>query len=178
MLQMSKYRLERTVRLMRPITILVISICIRCLAAGVSPCPDTLSISVVYNALLWPDQDWELLIRSQLEHLKGTGLAGCSAVYVVMSVPAAHGNMTYEQLENLLGQGKRLVRDVLGSQHGPQPARTIVSQVHENSFEFPALHLLWLLAQVDPSEIITHVVRLLSHDLVTRALGVACVAEN
>ena len=151
----------RTLRLMRPFIVLVIGTCIRCLAASFSPCPDTLSISVVYNALLWPDQDWDLLIRSQLEHLKGIGLAGCSAVHVVMSVPAAHGNMTYEQLEDLLKQGKELVREVLGSRHGPQPARTIISQVHENSFEFPALHLLWLLAQVCPTEIAHHVVQAL-----------------
>ena len=149
---------------MRPITVLVIGTCIRCLAASLSLCPETLSISVFYNALLWPDQDWNLLIRSQLEHLKSTGLAECSAVHVVMSVPAAHGNMTYEQLEDLLEQGKRLVREVLGGRHGKQPARTIVTQVHENSFEFPALHLLWLLAQVYVSETAKHVVRIVSND--------------
>lgn len=129
--------------------LIILGACIHSAVASSSRCPNALSISVVYNALIWPDQDWRLLITSQLEHLKSTGLAECSAIHVAMSVPAAHGNMTYGQLEDLLLQGKQLVHESLSIRHEGQPAGTIVSQVHENSFEYPALHLLWLLAQVE-----------------------------
>ena len=105
-------------------------------------CPQDLRISVVYNALIWPDQDWELLIRSQLDHLNAIGIVDCSTVHVVLSVPAVHGNLTYGHLESLLGEGREMVQGVLQSQHAGQPTGMVLSQVHENSFEYPGLHLL------------------------------------
>ena len=111
-------------------------------------CPQGVRTSVVYNALIWPDQDWGRLIRYQLEHLNALGIVDCSTVHVVLSIPAAHGNMSYGQLESLLADGRKIVQGVLQSQHAGQPTGMVLSQVHENSFEYPGLHLLWTLAQV------------------------------
>ncbi len=117
-------------------------------ALAAEPCPSGVQIYVVHNCLIWPDQDWELLIRSQLEHLQATGLTECAIVNVALSVPALHGNFTYEELEDLLDSGRQLVHTILPSTHPGRKTGTIVSQVHENSYEFPGLHLLWQLAQV------------------------------
>lgn len=117
-------------------------------ALAADPCPSGVQIYVVHNCLIWPDQDWELLIRSQLEHLQATGLTECAIVNVALSVPALHGNFTYEELEDLLDSGRQLVHTILPSTHPGRKTGTIVSQVHENSYEFPGLHLLWQLAQV------------------------------
>lgn len=118
-------------------------------AAGLEkrPCPMSMKLSVVFNCFIWPDQNWALLIRSQLEHLVSSGLADCASVDVVVSIPASHAGLTHEQLEDILKDGQKLVRSILPSRQPGQPRRTI-SQIHENSFEYPGVHLLWLLAQV------------------------------
>ena len=103
---------------------------------------------MVHNCLLWPDQDWELLIRSQLEHLRRTGLTDCAITNVALSVPAFHGNATYDELESLLESGRQLVHSILPMKHSGTSTGTIISQVHENSYEYPGIHLLWQLAQV------------------------------
>ena len=123
-------------------------------AAATSPCPSGIQIYVVHNCLIWPDQEWELLIRSQLEHLQRTGLTDCAITNVALSVPAYHGNYTYEELEDLLNSGRQLVHNTLPSIHSGTRTGTIVSQVHENSYEFPGIHLLWQLAQVSTISLI------------------------
>ena len=115
-----------------------------------APCPRGIAITVVFNCFIWPDQDWALLVRSQLDNLVSTGLADCANIHVVMSIPSAHDGWTYEQLEGLLTQGRALVSSILTIRHPGQSRGAIISQIHENSFEYPALHLLWLLATVRP----------------------------
>ena len=107
-----------------------------------------MNISVVYGCLIWPDQDWELLIRSQLESLLATGLAECATVNVAMSIPAAHSNLTYGELEDMLAAAHHLIRSILPGRRPHHVTGSTISQIHENSFEYPSLHLLWLLAQV------------------------------
>jgi len=116
--------------------------------AQAEPCPHDAYISVIYNCLIWPDQDWASLITYQLEHLMRTGIADCATIHVVMSIPASHTNLTYDELESLLGEGRQLVRSILPVRQSTKITGTLLSQVHENSFEYPGLHLLWLLAQV------------------------------
>lgn len=112
------------------------------------PCPRSIRISVVFSCFLWPNQDWELLIRSQLENLVTNGLADCAPIHVVMTVPSSHPGLTYDQLEGLLAKGRDLVLSILPIRRLGHPRGAVVTQIHENSFEYPATHLLWLLAQV------------------------------
>ena len=121
---------------------------VACASHEKQPCPTSMKLSVVYNCFIWPDQDWALLIRSQLENLVRIGLADCASVDVVVSIPASHAGLTYDQLEGLLNDGRELVRSMLPARQAGQPRHTTVTQVHENSLEYPGLHLLWLLAQV------------------------------
>ena len=116
--------------------------------ASVIDCPVGIKITVVCNALIWPDQNWELLIRSQLDQLQQTGIVECASIYVALSVPAFHRNLSYEALEEALAEGRRLVQSRLPAHHNGLSRNVVVSQVHENSNEYPGLHLLWLLAQV------------------------------
>ena len=113
-----------------------------------APCPGSMRISVVFSCFLWPDQDWELLIRSQLENLVTNGLAECAVIHVVMTVPSSHTGFTYDELEGLLAKGRHLVHSILPIRRPGNRSGAVVTQVHENSFEYPAIHLLWLLAQV------------------------------
>lgn len=122
------------------------------------PCPKSMKLAVVYNCFIWPDQDWAFLIRSQLENLVSIGLADCATVDVVVSIPASHAGLTYDQLEGVLKDGRELVRSILPARQAGQPRHTTVTQVHENSFEYPGLHLLWLLAQVSHPESHVHTV--------------------
>ena len=103
---------------------------------------------MVHNCFIWPDQDWKPLIESQLDHLRRTGLTDCAITNIALSVPALHGNATYEELEGLLESGQQLVHSILPSKHSGTSVGTIISQVHENSYEYPGIHLLWQLAQV------------------------------
>jgi len=57
-------------------------------------------------------------------------------------------NLTYKNLEELLEQARRLVHEILPIKSSHLHRGAVVSQVHENSFEYPGLHLLILLAQV------------------------------
>ncbi len=117
-------------------------------AAKAPGCPDAVSIRVVYNCLLWPDQNWQLLVRQQVENMVTIGLTDCANIHVVTSVPSTHNNMTYDQLESLLDEARQLVASILPRGERPRTTGAVVSQVHENSFEYPGLHLLWTLAQV------------------------------
>ena len=119
--------------------------------AQAEPCPQDAYISVIYNCLIWPDQAWASLITYQLEHMMQTGIADCATIHVVMSIPASHTNLTYDELESLLGEGRQLIRSILPVRQSTKITGTVLSQVHENSFEYPGLHLLWLLAQVGTS---------------------------
>lgn len=116
--------------------------------AQAEPCPHDAYISVIYNCLIWPDQDWASLITHQLEHPMQTGISDCATIHVVMSIPASHTSLTYDELESLLGEGRQLIRSILPDRQSTKMTGTLLSQVHENSFEYPGLHLLWLLAQV------------------------------
>ena len=113
-----------------------------------SVCPDGVNITVVYNCIIWPDQDWRLIITEQLQNLVSVGLAECANVHVVMSIPSIHAEHSYEGLELLLADGRQIVASVLPPRRSRYTAGTVVSQIHENSFEYPGLHLTWLLAQV------------------------------
>lgn len=117
-------------------------------SADITTCPVGMKITVVCNALIWPDQDWALLIRSQLEQLQETGIVECARIHVALSVPAFHQNLTYEALEEELEKGRRLVQQSLPSERNGLSTNVVISQVHENAHEYPGLHLLWLLAQV------------------------------
>ena len=68
--------------------------------AQAEPCPHDAYISVIYNCLIRPDQDWASLITHQLEHLMWTGTSDCATIHVVMimSIPASHTNLTYVSL--------------------------------------------------------------------------------
>lgn len=68
-------------------------------------CPDV-KLVVVQNALVWPDQNWQLLIGSQLQQLSDIGLAECASIHVVLSAPVTANNYTYSQLEDMLAEGK------------------------------------------------------------------------
>ncbi len=133
---------------MRACTLLLLLLTHVLVYAQAEPCPHDAYISVIYNCLIWPDQAWATLIRYQLEHLLRTGIADCATIHVVMSIPASHANLTYDELESLLGEGRQLVHSILPVRQSTQITGTLLSQVHENSFEYPGLHLLWLLAQV------------------------------
>lgn len=98
-------------------------------------CPECFCLAV---------SNWRLLLRSQLENLKSTGIADCAAIYVVISGPHTHENHTFSQIESLLNQARELVYDILPRNRG---RGAFVSTVHENSFELPGLQLLWLLSQ-------------------------------
>ena len=111
-------------------------------------CPDT-KITVVYNALLWPDNDWRLIIRGQLNDLVKSGLPDCADVHVALSAPASHGNWTYATLVELMEEGASLVHSV------PHGGRLNVIRHHDNMMEYPGLHTLWQLAQDDPVEAAT-----------------------
>ena len=111
-------------------------------------CPHDINVTVIYNCMIWPDQDWKLVISQQLQNLVFIGLAECAKIHVVMSVPSTHPELAYDQLEHLLFEGREVVASILHLQHSPGTGGTVISQVHENSFEYPGLHLLWLLAQV------------------------------
>lgn len=117
-------------------------------AAAFTPCPQGVNISVVYGCLIWPDQNWELLISSQLQSLLGSGLAECATVNVAMSIPNEHAHFTYEELEDMLAAAHHLVRTILPGRRPPHITGSTISQIHENAFEYSGLHLLWLLAQV------------------------------
>lgn len=133
---------------MRTSFVLLVLTCSAAAAAAEPACPESVSITVVYNCIIWPDQDWRLIITEQLQHLVSVGLAGCANIQVVMSIPSTHAEHSYEGLETLLADGRRLVASVLPPRRSGYTAGTVLSQVHENSFEYPGLHLVWLLAQV------------------------------
>ena len=88
---------------------------------GKGSCPRSMRISVVFSCFLWPDQNWELLIRSQLENLVSNGLADCAPIHVVMTVPSSHAGLTYDDLEGLLAKGRDLVLSICPS--GEQDTR-------------------------------------------------------
>ena len=138
-------------------------------ASAAEACPTGIQIYVVHNCLIWPDQDWALLIRSQLDHLQRSGLTDCAITNVALSVPALHANFTYEELEDLLNSGRQLVHTILPSINSATRTGVIVSQVHENSYEFPGIHLLWQLAQVSTTTPITYSVRPYLHACATGA---------
>ena len=119
-----------------------------CWGVAGTGCSDTVNITVVYNCIIWPDQDWMLIIQEQLKNLASVGLAERANVHVVMSIPYTHSQHTYDELENMLIEGRQLVASILPARRLFYTRETVVSQVHENSFEYPGLHLLWLLAQV------------------------------
>jgi len=127
--------------------LIIINLQLGASADGVG-CPAGIKITVVHNALIWPEQDWSLLIKSQLVHLVETGIAECASTHVTLSIPAITPNLTYENLEVLLEQARRLVQEILPMKSSHLHRGAVVSQVHENSFEYPGLHLLYLLAQV------------------------------
>ncbi len=77
-----------------------------------------------------------------------TGLADCATIHVVMSIPASHSKLTYDELELLLYEAQQLVHSILPVRRSTNETGAILSQVHENSYDYPGLHLLWLLAQV------------------------------
>lgn len=134
-------------RLIPTIWLIIINLQLSASADGVG-CPVGIQITVVYNALIWPEQNWNLLIRGQLVHLVETGIAECANTHVTLSTPAISPNLTYENLEELLDQARRLVHEILPKRSSQSHRGAVVSQVHENSFEYPGLHLLYLLAQV------------------------------
>ena len=135
-------------------TLLLAHLLIACaLAADIVPasgepksegCLGIIDTHIVYNCLLWPEQQWKHVVRSQLEHLVATGITECATVHIVLSTPAVHDNHTYLQLEAVLQEGSAMVRALLPRRDGT----VTVTQVHENSFEYPGIHLLWLLGQV------------------------------
>ena len=116
-------------------------------------CPEAIQLKVVYNCVIWPEHNWQLPIRQHLENLASIGLADCANIHVVTSISATHAGseLTNDQLEDLLLEARELVASVLPMRHAPGRKGTIVSQVHEHSFEYPGLHLLWTLAQVTDS---------------------------
>lgn len=128
------------------VSILVVTAILVC--DGSDPCPPDASISVVYNCFIWPDQAWASLITYQLKHIMRTGIADCATIHVVMSIPAFHSKLTYDELELLLDEGQQLVHSILPVRRSTNDRGAILSQVHENSYDYPGLHLLWLLAQV------------------------------
>ena len=119
-----------------------------CVDAEIMHCPVGFRLTVVSNALIWPDQNWELLITSQLAQLGEIGIVDCASVHVALSIPAFHNNLTYEALEEELEKGRRLIQERLPAKRDGLPSSVVVSQRHENSHEYPGLHLLWLLAKV------------------------------
>ena len=68
-------------------------------------CPDV-KLVVVHNALIWPDNDWQLLIGAQLAHLRETGLAACASAHVVLSAPTTTEHFTFSQMEDMLADGR------------------------------------------------------------------------
>ena len=139
-------------------------------------CLEAVNIKVVYNCLLSPDHDWEPLAKQQLEKLVVTGSAECASIDVVTSIPSNHNDITYDQLESLLVQARKLVASVLLmsviTRHGPFTKTPVVSQVPENSLEYPGLHLLWSLAQV------THRLKALCISFIADALTSLRVLHN
>jgi hypothetical protein len=112
-------------------------------------CPNA-EITVVYNALVWPDNDWQLIIKGQLLDLRNSGLASCSALYVVLSAPAVQAGFDHLQVEELLTQGRDVIYDIIPAREPGSRTGAIVTLVHENSFEYSGVHLLWLLASRVP----------------------------
>jgi hypothetical protein len=120
-------------------------------------CPKS-AITVVYNALVWPDNDWKLVIKGQLLDLRNSGLTECAALHVVLSAPAVHPGVDHAQMENFLAQGRDLIYDIVPAREPGADAGAIVSLVHENAFEYPGVHLLWMLAKrVPQSEAARHI---------------------
>lgn len=113
-------------------------------------CPP-LAIHVVYNAFIAPAQNWKIIVSGQLERLKEFGLPSCSTTHVVLSTvhSALKNNASYSDLETLLLEARALIESILPPKNAKTPG-IFVSTVHENSYEFPGLHLLWTLAQSMP----------------------------
>ena len=73
----------------------------RGVSADIEGCPVGIKITVVHNALIWPEQDWPLLIKSQLTNLAEIGIIDCANIHVALSVPTISPILTYEALEEL-----------------------------------------------------------------------------
>eukprot|EP00668_Euglena_longa_P005242 GGOE01006171.1.p1 GENE.GGOE01006171.1~~GGOE01006171.1.p1 ORF type:complete len:285 (-),score=26.39 GGOE01006171.1:559-1413(-) len=115
-------------------------------------CPEAINITVIYNALIWPRNDWKLVISRQLMHLKETGLHECSVIHAFLSAPTHDSHKSkkkksfdYEELETLLKEGSELVYSILPKWR-PGKFGSVVTQIHENSFEFPGIHYMWAMA--------------------------------
>ena len=108
-----------------------------------SGCPQDVNITIVYNAFLWPSQNWRMIIAGQLNDLVTSGLLDCAELHVALSAPASHPDLTYVGLEDLLWEGAALVRSIPGGGH------VRVVPHFFNSMEYPGLHTLWQLAQDD-----------------------------
>jgi hypothetical protein len=119
-------------------------------------CPNS-SITVVYNALVWPNNDWKLIVKGQLLDLRNSGLSLCSALHVVLSAPAVHPGVDHSQMEKWLAEGRDLIYGIIPARGPGSRTGAIVSLVHENAFEYHGVHLLWMLAkQVPKPEATSH----------------------
>ena len=110
-------------------------------------CPQGANITVVYNAFVWPENNWRMIIASQLSDLVKSGLLNCAHIHVALSVPSSHPGFTYSGLENLLAEGAALIHSAPG---GGQ--MRVVPHL-DNFFEYPGLDTLWHLAQDDDDEV-------------------------
>ena len=106
-------------------------------------CPQGVNITIVYNAFLWPEQNWRMVITGQLNDLVACGLLQCAELHVALSAPSSHPERTYFGLESLLLEGAALVHSIPGG------GRVRIVPHLDNSMEYPGLHTLWQLAQDD-----------------------------
>jgi hypothetical protein len=111
-----------------------------------SSCP-AYAITVVHNAFVWPAHDWRVIFGGQLRDLRDSRICQCAAVHIVISAPHASKEHDHPKMEGLLAEARILVYSIIPRKVAASRAGAIVSTVHENTYEHPGLHLLWLLAQ-------------------------------
>jgi hypothetical protein len=111
-----------------------------------SSCP-AYAITVVQNAFLWPASDWRVIFGGQLRDLRDSGLVHCAAVHIVLSAPHGTVDHNHAKMEGLLSEARILAYSIMPRKVAASRVGAIVTTVHENSFEHPGLHHLWLLAQ-------------------------------
>jgi hypothetical protein len=112
-------------------------------------CPDV-NITVAYNILISPDQDWKFLVSNQLQDVAATGIHHCARMLIAISVPAQHDKNTYLELQMLMRQAVSFVREHRAGR------KALIIQEHENDTEYPAIRSIYRIAHSDVEEEVAH----------------------
>lgn len=110
------------------------------------------NIKIVYYIYLNPQANWKAIISGQLSQLKGFGILSEADLFIHVT-----------DCFTLLSEAMAIIKEIV-----PQ---AIISYNHENQFEYPALNLIYELANMNPTaNFIYFHTKGMSHNIQTRSL--------